>query len=112
MMPPAQLTSFLRLHSNPCGLDHLPRLVRDLVIATPQTGSLVFYAADSHRRLYFEFIEAAGVAHKANIVLLTERAEFAVLFSGRGGAGDIWESLLLPVTKIEYVALRCQHGRR
>lgn len=111
MISVAQLTTFLRFHSTPCNPSKLPRLLRDLLPAHSQTPTAVFFAADSRRRLYFEFIDMAGVGHTGTVVHIATGVKAVILFSNRGGTGDIWESIFLPASQIVYVALRSRHGR-
>lgn len=119
MMPTMSLVvGYMRKHCEPCGFEQLTEEVRGL-FPSPGKGllSAEFYVADARKRYYFEFIEVAGAAgrpamsHPANIVLI-QGDEVIALISCRGGAGDIWESFMLPVGKVAYVAFRARAGRR
>jgi len=112
MLSPSQLTVFLRLHSTLSEIGKLPRPLRDVLAETDtQTGAMLFHVADARRHNYFELIDTTGARHSGSIVHVSTRAKATILFSSRGGAGDIWESFLLPFPKIEYVALRSKQGR-
>ena len=120
MMPTMSLVvGYLRKHCEPCGFEQLTQEVCGL-FPSPGKGLLnaEFYVADARKRYYFEFIEAAAgasggpaMSHQAAIVLI-QGDEVITLISCRGGAGDIWESFMLPVGKVANVAFRARAGRR
>ncbi len=111
----ARVVRFLRNHCEPCRFAQLPQEIRGLF---PSPGAELlkaeFYVADARRRCFFEFFEstgAAGSGHEGNIVLV-QGEEVITLLRCRGGAGDIWESFMLPVEGVKYVAFRTRVGRR
>ena len=96
----------------------LPQEIRGLF---PSPGAELlkaeFYVADARRRCFFELFESTeavggkGVSHEGNTVLV-QGEEVITLLRCRGGAGDIWESFMLPVEGVKYVAFRTRVGRR
>lgn len=112
MIPITQLHAFLRCHAQSRKLEQLSRAAQSLFPSPDENlKSAAFYAADERRRYYFEFLDTAGAGHVANIVLIPTRAKFITLLSNRGGTGDIWEAFLLPISRVEFIALRSKTGR-
>ncbi len=114
----ARVVFFLRNHCEPRGFAQLTQEVREL-FPSPGEGlrKAEFYVADGRRRCFFEFFESthagegAGNGHEGNIVVV-QGDEVLTLLRCRGGAGDIWESFMLPVDGVKYVAFRTRVGRR
>jgi len=85
-----------------------PDPFRRISFVDPETGNV---PCDRRRRHnYFEFIDTTGATHSGYSVHVSTRAKATILFSSRGGAGDVWESFLLPFSKIEFAALRSKEG--
>ena len=114
----SRVVGFLRNHCEPCGFTQLSQEVRGL-FPSPGEGLLKaeFYVADVRRRCFFEFFESLGgveghrISYEGNIVL-AQGEEIITLLSCRGGAGDIWESFMLPADVVKYIAFRTRIGRR
>ena len=109
------VVGYLRKHCEPCGFEQLTQEVCGL-FPSPGKGLLnaEFYVADARKRYYFEFIEHECKMEEPAMaaIVLIQGDEVITLISCRGGAGDIWESFMLPVGKVAYVAFRARAGRR
>ena len=117
MTPVERVVFYLRNHCEPCGFAQLPKEVRGLFpVPGPELLKAEFYVADASRRCFFELFESTGaverlkVSYEGSIVLV--QGEIITLLHCRGGAGDIWESFMLPVEGVRYVAFRTRVGRR